>query len=329
MPPDPLLDVEGLRVRFETREGPLDAVAGVDFAIAPGETLGIVGESGSGKSVTAQAVMGLVDPPGFIVGGDMRWCGRSLLDPSRPARKAAQALRGREIAMVFQDPMTSLNPLMTIGAQLIEVLRRHTDLNARDARARTIELLAAVGITAPESRLGQLPHAFSGGMRQRVMIAMAVACEPRLLIADEPTTALDVTIQAQILDLLAELQARMGLAILLITHDLGIVAGLCHRVAVMYAGRVVETGPVEAIFRVPAHPYTQGLLSATVGLDADAHRLVSIPGRPPDPRALPPGCPFAPRCPLADARCRETPPIHETPDGWAACWKAGETARFA
>ena len=322
-----LLQVDRLAVHFETRAGTVEAVRDVSLTIKAGETLGIVGESGSGKSVTAQAVMGLVDPPGYVAEGDVRWRGRSLLDAGESRRAAG--LRGREIAMVFQDPMTSLNPLMTVGAQLTEVLRHHLGLSQAGARARAAELLAAVGISNPRARLDRHPHEFSGGMRQRVMIAMAIACEPALLIADEPTTALDVTVQAQILDLLAELQARLGLAIVLITHDLGIVAGLCHRVAVMYAGHVVETGAVDAIFAAPAHPYTQGLLRSTPQLDGREDRLVSIPGAPPDLLDRPAGCPFLPRCPLGDDRCRKAPPMAETATGHAACWKAGEVADYA
>ena len=321
-----LLEVDRLAVHFETRAGTVEAVRDVSLTIKAGETLGIVGESGSGKSVTAQAVMGLVDPPGYVAEGDVRWRGRSLLDASETRR--ATVLRGREIAMVFQDPMTSLNPLMTVGAQLTEVLRHHLGLSQTAARARAADLLAAVGISNPRGRLDRHPHEFSGGMRQRVMIAMAIACEPALLIADEPTTALDVTVQAQILDLLAELQARLGLAIVLITHDLGIVAGLCHRVAVMYAGHIVETGTVDAIFAAPAHPYTQGLLRSTPQLDGTEERLVSIPGAPPDLLDRPAGCPFLPRCPLGDDRCRTAPPLAETATGHAACWKAGEVADY-
>ncbi|WP_309082919.1 ABC transporter ATP-binding protein [Chelativorans sp.] len=323
--PEPLLEVEQLRVEFETRAGIVHALNDVSFSIAKGETLGIVGESGSGKSVTAQAVMGLVDLPGRICGGDMRWRGRSLL--GREGQRYGRSIRGKEVAMVFQDPMTSLNPLLTIGTQLCEVTERHLGLTRAQARGRAEELLAAVGISAPARRLGQHPHELSGGMRQRVMIAMAIACEPKLLIADEPTTALDVTIQAQILELIAELQQKLGLAVILITHDLGVVAGLCHRVAVMYAGRIVESADADALFTHPAHPYTQGLLRSTPSLDVVEERLASIEGTPPSLLDPPPGCPFRPRCPVAFHRCLEMPPMAPViAGGEAACWWAMERA---
>ncbi|GAB5377621.1 MAG: ABC transporter ATP-binding protein [Acuticoccus sp.] len=316
----PLLSIDHLEVVFATRGGLVEAVRGVSFAIERGETLGLVGESGSGKSVTAQAVMGLIDPPGEILAGDIRWEGRSL--PAEPRRWAK--LRGREIAMVFQDPMTSLNPLMTVGDQITETLRRHMGFSRRAAPRRAAELLGHVGISMPEKRLDQRPHEFSGGMRQRVMIAMALACEPKLLIADEPTTALDVTVQAQIIDLLADLQVELGLAILLITHDLGVVAGICRNVAVMYAGRVVETGPADALFKAPAHPYTQGLLRSTPSLDASEHRLVAIPGAPPRLVDPPRGCAFLPRCPIGETRCERLPPLATTGESRrAACFRAG------
>ena len=318
----PLLEIRDLSVVFDTRAGRVQALDGVALEVAAGETLGLVGESGSGKSVTAQAAMGLIDAPGRIAGGSVLWEGRPLLgDPGFGRR-----VWGREIAMIFQNPMTSLNPLMTIGDQLAEVMVLHLGLTRRQARDRVADLLAAVGIGTPRRRLDQYPHEFSGGMRQRAMIAMAIACEPRLLIADEPTTALDVTIQAQILDLLADLQQRLGLSILFITHDLGIVAGLCARVAVMYAGRIVETGPVEAIFGEPAHPYTQGLLRSTPDIDDVAERLVAIEGAPPSLLDPPKGCPFRPRCPIAVQRCIERPPLRAAGGSIAACWKAGTPA---
>ena len=320
----PLLEIDRLRVEFDTYAGCLRALSEVTLAVGRGETLGIVGESGSGKSVTAQAVMGLVTTPGRIAGGDIRWHGRSLL--GREGERYGRTVRGREMAIIFQDPMTSLNPLMTVGAQLAEVMRRHLKLSRRQAWRRAEELLGAVGISAPRRRLDQYPHELSGGIRQRVMIAMGISCEPQLLIADEPTTALDVTIQAQILELLADLQQRLGLSIILITHDLGIVAGLCHRVAVMYAGRIVETGTADSIFAAPAHPYTQGLLRSTPNLDAVEERLVSIDGAPPSLLAPPGGCPFEPRCPIAEARCHDMPPSVPTPAGSAACWKATRPA---
>ncbi len=319
----PLLEIEALRVDFTTRGGVLRAVRGVSLSVMPGETLGIVGESGSGKSVTAQAAMGLVAAPGAIAAGDIRWKGRSLL--AAEGRGYARGVRGREMAMVFQDAMTSLDPLFTCGQQIGEVLRRHLGYDRATARARARELLELVGISAPERRLDQYPFELSGGMRQRVMIAMALACEPALLIADEPTTALDVTIQAQILELLQELQARLGLAIVLITHDLGVVAGLCRRVAVMYAGRIVEEAPAEALFDRPAHPYTMGLLRSTPRLDRTETRMIAIDGQPPDLRDPPPGCPFAPRCPARIEACAIDPALTEVGAGRrAACWRPFE-----
>lgn len=320
----PLLEIDHLRVEFDTRAGTVHALNDVTLSIGPGETLGIVGESGSGKSVTAQAVMGLVDVPGRICGGDIRWKGRSLLDAE--GQRYARSIRGADLAIIFQDPMTSLNPLLTIGTQLCEVLQRHKGMSRRQARARARDLIDAVGISAPERRLDQHPHELSGGMRQRIMIAMGIACEPQLLIADEPTTALDVTIQAQILELLAELQQRLGLSVILITHDLGIVAGLCHRVAVMYAGRIIETGSADDIFERPAHPYTQGLLRSTPSLDSVDERLLSIEGTPPSLLHPSPGCPFLPRCPIGDEGCRSIPPMVPVEAGFAACWKASNPA---
>ncbi|WP_366658581.1 ABC transporter ATP-binding protein [Fodinicurvata sp. EGI_FJ10296] len=319
-----MLEVERLRVEFATRAGVVHGLSDVSLTVGRGETLGIVGESGSGKSVTAQAVMGLISAPGRIVGGDIRWRGRSLLGPA--GERYGRSIRGREIAVVFQDPMTSLNPLMTIGAQIAEVVRYHLGHSRAQARNRAAELLGAVGIAVPRKTLDQYPHELSGGMRQRVMIAIGIACEPSLLIADEPTTALDVTIQAQILELLADLQQRLGLSIVLITHDLGIVAGLCHRVAVMYAGRIIETGDADAVFEQPAHPYTQGLLRSTPRLDGVDERLISIEGTPPNLMTPIVGCPFLARCPIGDDRCRAAPPLVTTPGGTAACWKAGTPA---
>ena len=319
----PLLEIEGLEVEFDTRRGVVRGLRGVDLVVGRGETLAIVGESGSGKSVTAQAVMGLVDVPGRIVGGDIRWKGHSLL--SRSGARQARDIRGKEIALVFQDPMTSLNPLIRIGPQISEVLRRHLGMTRADADLRVLELLEAVGIPAPPRRANQYPHELSGGMRQRVMIAMAIACEPELLIADEPTTALDVTIQAQVLELLSGLQESLGLSVLLITHDLGVVAGLCDRVAVMYAGQIVETGGAEDVFERPAHPYTQGLIRSTPRLDDHMERLVAIDGAPPSLLSPPPGCAFLERCPIAEARCETPPPLIATPgrsEGTVACWRA-------
>jgi peptide/nickel transport system permease protein len=315
-----LLVVRDLVVHFHTRSGTVQAVRGLDLEIRRGETVGIVGESGSGKSVTAQAVMGLVNVPGVIAHGDIVWKGRSLLD--RAGRSYARNIRGKEVAIIFQDPMTSLNPLFTVGMQIGEVLRHHLGMAAAAARARTIELLSLVGITAPERRIDQYPHELSGGMRQRVMIAMALACEPELLIADEPTTALDVTIQSQILDLLISLQEKLGLAIILITHDLGVVARLCDRVAVMYGGRIVEEGAATALFERPLHPYTSGLIRSTPRLADRKERLESIDGTPPDLQSPPSGCSFAARCAWVSETCTQSdPPLSATADGrTAACW---------
>jgi len=313
----PLLELDDLVVTFTTRRGRIEAVRGVSLEVRPGETLGIVGESGSGKSVTMQAVMGVVDSPGAVEHGDVLWRGRSLL---RHANEA-EAIRGRDIAMVFQDAMTSLDPLFAIGTQIGEVLARHRGITGAAARARTIELLELVGIANAGPRLHYLPHQFSGGMRQRIMIAMALAAEPALLIADEPTTALDVTVQAQIVDLLIELRDRLGLAIVLVTHDLGLVAELCDRVAVMYAGRIVEMADVWSLFEAPAHPYTAGLLKATPAIDDLPERLETIEGSPPDPSDLPGGCAFRLRCPRADAVCATEPPLTHPAEGRGVlCW---------
>ena len=321
----PLLEIERLEVQFDTRRGVVRGLRGVDLTIGRGETLAIVGESGSGKSVTAQAVMGLIDVPGRISGGDIRWKGHSLL--TRAGARMARDIRGKEIALVFQDPMTSLNPLIRVGAQISEVLRRHLNMTRAVADLRTLELLEAVGIPAPPRRANQYPHELSGGMRQRVMIAMAIACEPELLIADEPTTALDVTIQAQVLELLAGLQESLGLCVLLMTHDLGVVAGLCNRVAVMYAGQIVETGLAEDVFERPAHPYTQGLIRSTPRLDDHMERLIAIEGAPPNMLAAPSGCAFRERCPIAQAQCETMPKLEPSRhEGTVACWRASTNA---
>jgi peptide/nickel transport system ATP-binding protein len=323
----PLLEIERLEVEFDTRRGVVRGLRGVDLSIGRGETLAIVGESGSGKSVTAQAVMGLIDVPGRISAGDIRWKGHSML--SRTGARMARDLRGKEIALVFQDPMTSLNPLIRVGAQISEVLRRHLGMTRADADLRVLDLLEAVGIPAPPRRAQQYPHELSGGMRQRVMIAMAIACEPELLIADEPTTALDVTIQAQVLELLAGLQESLGLSVMLITHDLGVVAGLCDRVAVMYAGQIVETGPAEDVFGRPTHPYTQGLIRSTPRLDDRMERLVAIEGAPPNLLMPPAGCAFRDRCPIAEPVCVTQPkliPVEGRPGGTVACWRAATDA---
>jgi peptide/nickel transport system ATP-binding protein len=322
----PLLEVENLRVDFFTRRGTVQAVRGVSYQLHRGETLGVVGESGSGKSVMAQTLLGLVELPGRITGGDVRWKGESLV---HDAGDVVSRVRGKEIAMVFQDPMTSLNPLFTVGTQISEVCRRHLGSSRKAAQARAVELLDLVGIANPSQRVKQYPHEMSGGMRQRVLIAMALACEPELLVADEPTTALDVTIQAQILELVAELQQRLGLAVLLITHDLGVVAGLCDRVAVMYAGKLVEIAGADELYATPAHPYTAGLLNSTPRLDVVMPRLVSIDGTPPDLVDPPVGCPFAARCPIAVTQCLEAMPGLKTYEGGrrAACWRAFEVGR--
>ena len=318
---DRLLTVDDLQVRFFTRRGVVQAVSNVTFHIDLGETVGLVGESGSGKSVTAQAIMGLTELPGRITGGDVIWKGNSLV--RGPGVKAElKRVRGSEISMVFQDPMTSLNPVFTIGNQLIEVTRRHLGYTRRQATERALELLDLVGISNPRQRLKQYPTEFSGGMRQRVLIAMALSCEPELLIADEPTTALDVTIQAQILELLADIQDRLGLSILLITHDLGVVAGICDRVCVMYSGRLAEVGPADDLYDRPAHPYFHGLLKSTPRVDEVQARMVSIDGAPPDLVAPPPGCPFNDRCDSATDRCRtELPQLTQFEEGRSvACW---------
>jgi oligopeptide transport system ATP-binding protein len=323
----PLLEVCDLQTRFFTRAGVVRAVDGVSFVLGPGETLGIVGESGCGKSVTALSIMRLVpSPPGRTVGG------RVLLhedertrDLLRLPEREVRAIRGNLISMIFQDPMTSLNPVLTIGYQIAEPLIVHRGLSADAARRRVVELLDAVGIPAARDRLDDYPHQFSGGMRQRVMIAMAMACQPKLLIADEPTTALDVTIQAQILDLIRRLNEEFGTAVILITHDLGVVAELCQRVLVMYAGQVVENAPTEALYDQPQHPYTLGLMRSVPRLGADVkRRLVSIHGMPPDLVAPPAGCRFRPRCPRAQPRCREEPELVSVgADHRAACFFPG------
>jgi oligopeptide transport system ATP-binding protein len=327
----PLLSVRDLCVSFKTDDGLVEAVRGVSFDLMRGETLGIVGESGSGKSVTNLALMGLIPrPPGVIGGGTAMLEGKDLLTMST---SELMSIRGRRIGMIFQDPMTALNPLMTVGQQLTEVTRRHLGLSATEADRRAAEMLEMVGISSPGARLRDYPHQFSGGMRQRVMIAMALSCEPDVLIADEPTTALDVTIQAQILELLADLQKRRGTSIILITHDLGVVAGVCDRVMVMYAGRVVERADVRPLFAQPRHPYTLGLLRSLPRLDRDhSQQLDAIAGQPPDMTRVPPGCSFRPRCPLAVEKCAtDDPPLREvSQDQISACWfedAAAETRR--
>jgi peptide/nickel transport system ATP-binding protein len=316
-----LLEVRELRTYFHAGESVARAVDGLSFSVDAGEVLGIVGESGSGKSVTSLSIMRLVpQPPGEIMAGSsIRFKGEEL---ARAPEKRMRQIRGNDIAMIFQEPMTSLNPVFTVGDQIGEALRLHRGLNKRGARARAIELLRLVGIPNAEDRVDTYPHSMSGGQRQRVMIAMALACEPELLIADEPTTALDVTIQAQILDLLGDLRQRLGMAIVLITHDLGIVAETCDRVVVMYAGQVVEQGPVQDIFTDPRHPYTQGLLEAIPRIDRRVERLAVIPGTVPSPTHWPIGCRFHTRCPYGWDLCvREMPELFEPGPGRAArCW---------
>lgn len=299
----PLLEIEDLAVEFLTDHGWVRVVDGVSFRVGAGETLGLVGESGSGKTVTSLSVMQLIPrPPGRIVGGSIRFEGRELLGLPEPE---LEALRGDAIAMVFQESMTSLNPAFTIGDQIGEVVRRHRGVSRREARIRALEVLELVQIPDPEARIDAYPHEFSGGMRQRAAIAMALACDPKLLIADEPTTALDVTVQAQVLDLLRSLQQRLGMGILFVTHNLGVVADLCDRVTVMYAGRIVETANVFDLFERPRHPYTEGLLAAMPQLGERGQRLAAIPGAPPMPWQMPGGCRFQPRCAYAEAACAE------------------------
>ena len=311
---EPLLDVEGLHVRFETRRGTVHAVNGISFDIAPGETLGIVGESGCGKSVTSLAILGLLARNGRLAAGRAMFEGRDLL---RQSDRALRSVRGKEIAMIFQDPMTSLNPVLTIGRQIREALQTHFGMRRKEAEQTAAEALDRVGIPSADVRLKDYPHQFSGGMRQRAMIAMALACKPKLLIADEPTTALDVTIQAQILDLLRALVAEENAALILITHDLGVVAGMCERVNVMYAGMFMETGSAEQLFGTPRHPYTFGLLQSVPRLDAARRtRLQPIEGAPPNMLQPPAACPFQPRCRFeVDLSRREVPQLVEIEPG--------------
>ncbi len=325
---DKLLDVRDLRVEFQTLEGTVHALNGVSFSINPGKTLGIVGESGCGKSVSVLAVMRLIpQPPGRILSGEVHFAGCDLLRLSVPEM---QQVRGKDISMIFQDPMTSLNPVLTIGRQIGETMMVHKGLSEKEARQASIELLGQVGIPNPALRLDDYPHHFSGGMRQRVMIAMALSCKPRLLIADEPTTALDVTIQVQILDLVKQLRDQMSMAVIWISHDLAVIAELADRVAVMYSGYVVEEADVFELYREPLHPYTLALLHSLPRMDTgELDKLSAIPGSPPDATRLPPGCPFAPRCRPAIERCRhENPSLSEVAsDHRAACWLDMSTGR--
>ncbi|MCK9688993.1 ABC transporter ATP-binding protein [Scleromatobacter humisilvae] len=314
----PLLEVRDLCVEFPTRRGTLRALDGVSFDIAAGEILGVVGESGAGKSLTGAAIIGLLEPPGRICGGQILFEGQRI-DDLPP--EAMRLLRGRHVGTIFQDPLTSLNPLYTIGRQLIETLRTHLPLTAAQARERAIALLRQSGLPAPEARLGQYPHELSGGMRQRVVIALALAGEPRLIIADEPTTALDVAMQAQIIRLLRGVTQARGASALLITHDMGVVAETCDRVAVMYAGRIVEIGPVREVIRHPAHPYTAGLMASVPSLADAGGRLAQIDGALPRLGEIPSGCAFHPRCPKASPRCsEERPELALVRRTRAACW---------
>ncbi len=301
-----LLEVRNLQTRFELFRGTVKAVDGVDFTLREGEILGIVGESGGGKSVTGFSLLGLIDPPGRVAAGEVIFRGKNLLEKSE---EEMRRIRGKEISMIFQDPMTSLNPLQTIGRQIDEMLALHTPLSQADRRKRSLELLREVGIPNPEDRLENYPHQFSGGMRQRVVIAIALAANPKLIIADEPTTALDVTVQAQILALMENLVKRFGSALILITHDLAVVSEMTHRVAVMYCGRVVEEGPTRELVHNPFHPYTKGLLESIPRLSGErSRRLPQIPGMVPNLFDLPPGCSFAPRCGYATELCRKEAP---------------------
>ncbi|MEU6081519.1 ABC transporter ATP-binding protein [Streptomyces sp. NPDC047108] len=318
-----LLDVRDLRVEFRTRDGAARAVNGVSYSVDAGETLAVLGESGSGKSVTAQAIMGILDsPPGRVTGGQVLFQGRDLLTMDRDERRR---LRGSRMAMIFQDALSALNPVLSVGYQLAEMYRVHEGVSRKEARARAVELMERVRIPAARQRAGDYPHQFSGGMRQRIMIAMALALEPDLIIADEPTTALDVTVQAQVMDLLAELQAEYKMGLILITHDLGVVADVADRIAVMYAGRIVETAPVHDLYKRPAHPYTRGLLDSIPRLDRKGRELYAIKGMPPSLLGIPPGCPFNPRCPRVRDMCRtDLPPLHRvSEDRSSAChfWK--------
>src|SRR5579859_8161888 len=323
----PVLQVENLRTHFHTRAGVVRAVDGVDLDVSEGRTLGVVGESGCGKSVTALSIMRLIDSPGRIEPGSrVLFRGRDLASLDE---EELRQVRGNEISMIFQEPMTSLNPVLKIGDQVVEAVTLHRSVSMGAARERAMEMLSLVGIASPERRFSDYPHQLSGGMRQRVMIAMALACEPKLLIADEPTTALDVTVQAQILELIQELRGRLGMAVMLITHDLGVVAEMCDDVAVMYAGRVVERGPASAVFRSPQHPYTEALLHSIPLLGmTQAAPLKVIRGMVPNPLTWPVGCRFASRCEYAFDRClREDPPLMDAGAQRAACWLVEKGAR--
>ncbi len=314
-----LLSVENLQVQFQTKKGINTAVDGVSFSVEKGRILGIVGESGCGKSVTSMSILQLLSSNARISGGSIKLDGKELV--GLPEREMCK-IRGNDIAMIFQDPMTALNPTLTIGNQLMEPIMLHQNCGKKEAWVRAVDVLKRVGIAAPEKRMKEYPHQLSGGMRQRVMIAMAVSCEPRLLIADEPTTALDVTIQAQILELMCELREKMGTAIMLITHDMGVVAETADDVLVLYAGKAVEYGSIEDIFEKPKHPYTQGLLNSIPRLDEDVEMLNTIEGTVPAPGAMPAGCRFAPRCPYGKERCmKEKPGVYHVENSLVSCFR--------
>jgi oligopeptide/dipeptide ABC transporter ATP-binding protein len=333
-PPSALLEIRSLEVHFPSGGKTVRAVDGVSYAIGAEETLGVVGESGCGKTVTALAIMGLLPtPPGKVAGGEILYHRRGeALDLAKlpPRGKAMRSIRGNEIAMIFQEPMTSLNPVFTIGFQIAEAVALHQHMRRREAKQKAVDMLRAVGIPLPEQRAGEYPHQLSGGMRQRAMIAMALSCNPSLLIADEPTTALDVTIQAQVLELMNELRKEFHTAIQFITHDLGVIAGMADDVAVMYLGRIVEAAPVERVFHSPQHPYTKGLMRSIPSLTAEKERLVPIEGVVPDPSEAPPGCGFEPRCPQRLSICRmEAPPVvYVEPSHQAACWRCQPDAHL-
>jgi peptide/nickel transport system ATP-binding protein len=323
----PLLEVKNLRVEFPTRRGTLLALDDISFSIAPGEILGVVGESGAGKSLTGASIIGLLDPPGRIAGGQILLAGQRI---DNLPYEAMRRIRGRQIGAIFQDPLTSLNPLYTVGRQLIETIRTHLPVGEAEARARAIRLLQETGIPAAEQRIDQYPHQFSGGMRQRVVIALALAAEPKLIVADEPTTALDVSIQAQIISLLKRLCREHGAAVMLVTHDMGVIAETCDRVAVMYAGRIAEIGPVADVIHRPAHPYTVGLMGSIPSMDEDREQLAQIDGSMPRLTAIPTGCAFNPRCPQVFERCRrERPDLMDAGATRAACWRVPADERGA
>lgn len=321
----PILSVENLKVVFHTYAGKVQAVNDVSFTLDKGEIIGIVGESGCGKSVTSGAIMGLIpSPPGEIANGRIMFEDRDL---TKIPESEMQKLRGNSVSMIFQDPMTSLNPVLTVGLQLSESFMIHQGLSERDALEKAVEMLRLVGIPSPEVRVKQYPHQMSGGMRQRVMIAMALACNPKVLIADEPTTALDVTIQAQIMDLMKKLNEQLATSIILITHDLGVVAGLCKRVLVMYAGKIVESAEVHELYHKPSHPYTWGLLQSVPRMDEKRSCLASIAGQPPDLLNPPPGCAFMPRCRFAMDICKQPPPLFTIKEGHQSrCWLCHEAS---